>query len=67
MGQMSYKFQVLHSRLGSWPYPQTLDWAGKANTMTYYDEERRFYNIDTWTEVRLRGDDRCSRLSGELR
>ncbi len=23
-------FQVLHSKVGSWPYPQTLDWAGKA-------------------------------------
>ena len=23
-------FQVLHSRVGSWPHPQTLDLAGKA-------------------------------------
>jgi hypothetical protein len=23
-------FQVLSSTVGSWPYPQTLDWAGKA-------------------------------------
>ncbi len=23
-------FQVLHSRVGAWPYPQTLDWTGKA-------------------------------------
>jgi hypothetical protein len=26
----SVAFQVLHSRVGSWPYPQTLDYAGKA-------------------------------------
>jgi hypothetical protein len=23
-------FQMLHSRVGSWPCPQTIDWAGKA-------------------------------------
>jgi hypothetical protein len=26
-----YLSEALHSRVGSWPYPQTLDWAGKAS------------------------------------
>jgi len=33
-------FRVLHSRVGSWPHPQTLDWAGKSlpgtNNLAYY-------------------------------
>jgi len=28
---------VLHSRVGSWPHPQTLDLFGKANTLSYYE------------------------------
>jgi hypothetical protein len=33
--------KVLHSRVGSWPYPQTLDLAGKAcqgQTPAYYED-----------------------------
>jgi hypothetical protein len=26
----NYTFQLLHSRVGSWPHPQKFDWAGKA-------------------------------------
>ncbi len=33
--------QVPHAWVGSWPYPQTLDWGGKAcrgaTTLAYYD------------------------------
>jgi hypothetical protein len=45
--------KVIHSRVGSWPYPPTLDWAGKAcqgqrsgllwKVVTY--GRKRFYNI----------------------
>jgi hypothetical protein len=29
-GYLSFTFQVLHSSVGSWPHPQTLDKAGEA-------------------------------------
>ncbi len=44
---------MLHSRIGSWPYPQTLDWGGKAcqgqtpslllKGVTF--RRKKFYNI----------------------
>jgi hypothetical protein len=40
-GLSSLPFQVLHSRVGSGPYPQTLDYAGKVcqgqNILVYYE------------------------------
>ncbi len=42
VSQQYPSFMVLHSRVGSWPHPQTLDYAGKAchlpetNTLAYY-------------------------------
>ncbi len=43
--------------VGSWPYPQTLDWARKASqgqtslwTLVNY-RCKKFYNIDTWSPI----------------
>jgi hypothetical protein len=37
-------FRMLHPRVGPWPYPQTLDWAGKTlpgtNTLAYYENSQ---------------------------
>ncbi len=51
-----YAFQVLHSRVGSLPYPQTLDQAGKAcQEQTLYMKIRKlrtktFYYIEPWCQ-----------------
>jgi hypothetical protein len=52
-------FQVLNSRVGIWPYPQTLDQAGKdcqgqtlqliIRSVSY--GRKKFYNIDTRSVV----------------
>ncbi len=42
-------FQVPHSRVSSWPFPQTLDYAGKGltetNILAYYINYGKNYNI----------------------
>ncbi len=54
---MFHSFQVLHSRVGSWPHPQTLDWAFEAEdkhscllrTILNYDHIK-FNKIDTLSQ-----------------
>ncbi len=43
-------FLGLHSRIGSWAYPQILDQAGKAHQGQTLQlvEEKTFYDIETW-------------------
>ncbi len=49
--RVSRNFQMLHSRVGSRPYPQTLDQAGKVcqgQTLQLITKSRKkFYNIDS--------------------